>query len=53
MDDPVYARSAVKKIETYEKNNIFPGEKLILTYETDRTVLHTKTIERLAKKYLL
>lgn len=53
MDDPVYARSALKKIETYEKNNIFPGEKLILTYETDRTVLHTKVIERLAEKYLL
>lgn len=53
MDDPVYARGTVKKIETYEKNNIFSGEKLILTYETERTVLHTKIIERLAKKYLL
>ena len=26
MDDPEYARKAIKKIETYEKNGIFQGK---------------------------
>ncbi|MGF0018371.1 hypothetical protein [Sporofaciens sp. SGI.106] len=53
MDDPIYARNAVKKIEAYENNNIFPGEKLILTFETESTILNTKTIEKLVNKYLV
>ena len=52
MDDPTYARNAVKKIEAYENNNIFPGERLILTFETEYTILSTKTIEKLVEKYL-
>lgn len=46
MDDPVYARSAVKKIYGYEQNGIFEGERLILTYETEDTVINTRDIER-------
>ena len=46
MDDPVYARSAVKKIYGYEQNGIFEGERLILTYETDETIINTRDIER-------
>ncbi len=46
MDDPVYARSAVKKIYGYEQNGIFEGERLILTYETEETVMNTRDIER-------
>lgn len=53
MDDPVYAQKAVKKLQNYEKNNIFVGEKLILTYETEQNVIQTKDIERLARKYLV
>lgn len=53
MDDPAYARKAVKKLQNYEKNNIFVGEKLILTYETEQSVIQTKDIERLARKYLV
>lgn len=34
-DDPTYARSMVRKIQAYENNGIFPGERLILTYEED------------------
>ena len=52
MDDPTYARNAVKKIEAYGNNNIFPGERLILTFETEYTILSTKTIEKLVEKYL-
>lgn len=53
MDDPAYAQKAVRKINTYEKNNIFPGERLILTYETEHTLLDSKLIRQLADKYLV
>ena len=53
MDDPAYARNAVKKIEAYEGNNIFPGERLILTFETQWTVLNTNTLEKLVNRYLI
>lgn len=52
MDDPVYAQSAVKKIYAYEENDIYPGERLILTYETEKTVLNMQIVERLVHKYL-
>ena len=51
MDDPVYARSAVKKIYGYEQNGIFEGERLILTYETEETVMNTRDIERKLAQY--
>lgn len=53
MDDPNYAKSAIKKIQMYENNDIFVGERLILTYETATTVLNTRDIERKVEKYLL
>lgn len=53
MDNPEYARAAVRKIESYQKNEIYVGERLILTFETERNVLNTKIIESLADKYLI
>lgn len=53
MDDPVYAKKAVRKINVYENNGIYTGERLILTYETEQTILNTGKIEQLANKYLL
>lgn len=52
MDDPAYAKKAIRKIQTYENNQIFPGERLILTYETEQNVLSTAKIEQMVKKYL-
>lgn len=52
MDDPVYAQNAIKKIEAYEKNGIFPGDRLILTFETEETLLNSEILEVLVKKYL-
>lgn len=46
MDVPAYACSAVKKIKTYEENGIYIGEKLIVTFETQDTIMNTKDIER-------
>ena len=52
MDDPGYARKTVKKIDLYEKNGLFQGVRLIMTYETEHSVLNVRTIERLVKQYL-
>ena len=52
-DEPLYARDMVRKINTYENNGIFPGERLILTYETEQTILSTGKIEQLAERYLM
>ena len=53
MDDPGYAQNAVRKILAYEENEIYPGESLILTFETEKTILNTNIIERLVHRYLL
>lgn len=53
MDDPMYAEQAIKKITTYASHNIFPGENLILTYETKQIPLNPKIIHLLIQKYLL
>lgn len=53
MDKPEYARAAVQKIESYQKNGIYQGEQLILTFETERSVLNSQIVESLTKKYLL
>lgn len=52
MDDKGYCESAIKKIESLEKNNIFPGKNLILTYETKDHPLNMKIVEKLIKEYL-
>ena len=53
MDDPVYARSAVRKIQAYEENGIYPGENLILTFETEKIILDIRIVKRLVERYLL
>lgn len=52
MDDPEYARNAIRKIQAYEANGIYPGERLILTFETSKIVLDMKLIEKLVCRYL-
>ena len=51
-DDISYVRNMVRKINAYENNGIFQGERLILTYETEQTILNTGKIEQLVNKYL-
>lgn len=52
MDDPIYARSAIKKLKAYEENGIYIGEKLIATFETSESIISTKIIENKVEKYL-
>ena len=53
MDNPEYARAAIKKIELYEKNGIYPGEQLILTFETSTYGLNTTLLKEITEKYLI
>ena len=53
VDDPSYARNMVRKLDAYENTGIFIGERLILTYETEQSILSTRKIEQMIEKYLL
>ena len=53
MDKQDYARTAVRKIESYQMNHIYPGDRLIMTFETEQNILNSKLIENLTEKYLL
>lgn len=52
MDNPEYVENAVKKITLYEQNGIYPGERLLITYETKKTPLHRKTVYRMIERFL-
>ena len=53
VDDPSYARNMVRKIDAYENNGIFVGERLILTYESEQSILSTRKIEQMVERYLM
>lgn len=52
MDDPVYVEKAIKKIAMYEQNGFFPGENLILTYESLKNPINQKILLLMIDKYL-
>lgn len=52
MDDPDYSENALQKIAAYEQNGIFPGENLILTYETRKCPINQKVIKLMIQRYL-
>ncbi len=52
MDKPEYAIKAVKKLNRYQLNGIMPGERLILTFETEQDVLNSKIVSDLLDRYL-
>jgi len=37
----------------YEKNGIYPGMELIISHETSKYPMNTRTIEHLIEKYLV
>ena len=53
MDDERYANQAVRKIDGYIKSGYFPGDGLILSFETGMQPLNVAQIERLAERFLL
>lgn len=52
MGDAEYSEKAIQRIHTYEKNGLFPGEKVILSYETLKHPLSTQHIEKIIMHYL-
>lgn len=53
MDNPQYCENVVKKLETMSKNGIFPGDNLIMTFETGTHILNMKNVDLLIERYLI
>ncbi|MGN0328659.1 MAG: hypothetical protein ACI4D4_06725 [Lachnospira sp.] len=53
LDNPEYAKNAVKKIELYETNGIYQGENLILTFESSVSAINIEIMKNLTRRYLL
>ncbi len=52
MDDPKYAEKAIRKINSYISNRIFPGDNLIVSFESSAVVINDRIIKELIKEYL-
>lgn len=52
MDDPEYASNAKQRLEGYAKYGMVPGKGLIVTFETSKSPLNTKYLDRLIELYL-
>lgn len=53
MDDPVYAKNACAKLQTYTHYGIIPTIHLITTYETREHPLTVGTVEKIVEEYFL
>ena len=53
MDDPKYIYKNIYKLRLYEKNGIFVGDQLILTYESKDRPLDMSHLERLIDRYIM
>lgn len=53
MDDLEYVGKAIKKIAAYKRNGIFPGDKLILTYEMQKYPLDKLSVIQEIKQHFL
>ncbi len=53
MDHPDYAAHALRKLQLYMANGIFPGEQLLLTFETSKMPLTDEQLMRMIHHYLL
>ncbi|MBR3003529.1 MAG: hypothetical protein IKH67_00485 [Lachnospiraceae bacterium] len=52
MDDEEYLINAFKRIAVYERNGIYLGDRLIVTYETSGQPLNTRAVEKKLRFYL-
>ncbi len=53
MDNSEYVENALKRIEIYEKSGIFPGDKLLFSWETSTAPVNMKIVEGMLKKFLV
>lgn len=52
MDNVEYVDRVIKKIAAYQENGFFPGENLILTYETRRNVIDPVQVRLMMDRFL-
>ena len=52
MDDAEYCEHALDRVDAYERSDIFPGDRLILTHETQQKPMNSNMIEKMIEKYL-
>lgn len=50
MDDASYSERATQKIEVYAANGIFPGDRLILTFESKKNPINIDNVENMILK---
>lgn len=53
MDRNTYSEKALQRINMYEQNGYYPGDKLLLTHETGDCPIKTRQIETMIRKFLL
>ena len=53
MDDERYVEKVMWKLSTYERNGIYLGINLFITYETGRNPLSTKTLDSLIRSLFI
>lgn len=53
MDDSNYREKAIRKIESYERNGYYPGESLILTFETEVSPMNSKIVSNMIDNYFI
>ena len=51
MDDSIYVKNAIKKIEQYGKSGYVQGRKFIATFESKEAPLNTVTINRVIQDF--
>ena len=51
MDDKNYVDMVMNKLDVYEKNGIYLGVNLFITYETGKNPLNTKLVDQLLRKW--
>lgn len=52
VDERGYLRDALERVDCYENNGIYPGERLLLTYETDKRPLKRDELKKMLAHYL-
>lgn len=53
MNNQAYVEKSIRKISSYILNGIYPGENLILTFETEETRLNTRIVKDFVQRYCL
>ena len=53
MDDPGYVMKMLERLDLYQSNGLYPGEKLLMTFESSSRPLAMPQLEQMIKKYLI